>query len=117
MVREDKGVPSEGAIFAWMAADEAVGCARAVLPMWWYSRRLACRGRPEPGFHVNDISRIHSSQHILTTQSEWSNCRATRLADPPASIMPMILPLSNCDSCSYCLRKRRNGMSTSTLRL
>ncbi|GFU15423.1 hypothetical protein TNCV_2700221 [Trichonephila clavipes] len=27
--------------------------------------------------------------------------------------MPMILPLSICDSCSYCLRKRRNGMLTS----
>ncbi|GFU43088.1 hypothetical protein TNCV_109131 [Trichonephila clavipes] len=35
------------------------------------------------------------------------------LSDHPASIMPMILLLSNCDSCSYCLRKRRNGMSTS----
>ncbi|GFV00124.1 hypothetical protein TNCV_4057951 [Trichonephila clavipes] len=29
----------------------------------------------------------------------------------------MILPLSNCDSSSYCLRKRRNGMSTSALPL
>ncbi|GFU47582.1 hypothetical protein TNCV_2443071 [Trichonephila clavipes] len=27
------------------------------------------------------------------------------LADLPASIMLMIRPLSNCDSCSYCLRK------------
>ncbi|GFU05265.1 hypothetical protein TNCV_575631 [Trichonephila clavipes] len=29
--------------------------------------------------------------------------------------MPMILPLSNCDSFSYCLQKRRNDMSTSAL--
>ncbi|GFV28244.1 hypothetical protein TNCV_679321 [Trichonephila clavipes] len=31
--------------------------------------------------------------------------------------MPMILPLSNYDSCSYCLRKRRNGISTPALPL
>ncbi|GFV76212.1 hypothetical protein TNCV_4673011 [Trichonephila clavipes] len=37
------------------------------------------------------------------------------LADHAASIQPMILPLSNCDSFSYCLRKRLNGMSTSAL--
>ncbi|GFW43033.1 uncharacterized protein TNCV_1474291 [Trichonephila clavipes] len=56
----------------WMAAHEAVGCTRAFLTMWW-SRRLVCRGRPEPGLRVNDISRIHWSQHFLTTQSERPN--------------------------------------------
>ncbi|GFT78046.1 uncharacterized protein TNCV_2820551 [Trichonephila clavipes] len=34
MVREDTGVPNEGATCAWMAADEAVGCTRAFLTMW-----------------------------------------------------------------------------------
>ncbi|GFU59669.1 uncharacterized protein TNCV_3186371 [Trichonephila clavipes] len=91
---------------------------RAFLTMWQSSRRLVCRGRPEPGLRVNDISRIRWSQHLLTTQSERPNLRATHLADPPDSMMPMmILPLSNCGSCSYCLRKWRNGMSTSALSL
>ncbi|GFV40179.1 hypothetical protein TNCV_3953761 [Trichonephila clavipes] len=31
------------------------------------------QGRPEPSLHVNDISRICWSQHLLTTQSEWPN--------------------------------------------
>ncbi|GFW37666.1 uncharacterized protein TNCV_415521 [Trichonephila clavipes] len=108
MVREDTGAPNEGVTFVKMAADEAVGCKRAFLTMWRSSRRLVCRGRPELGLHVNDVSRIHCSQHLLTTQSERLNARATRLANHPASIMPMILPLSNYDSCSYCLRKRKH---------
>ncbi|GFS61647.1 hypothetical protein TNCV_4312981 [Trichonephila clavipes] len=33
MVREDTGAPNEGANCAWMAADEAVICARAFLTM------------------------------------------------------------------------------------
>ncbi|GFW92547.1 uncharacterized protein TNCV_518641 [Trichonephila clavipes] len=71
MVRED--TPSEGATCAWMAADEAIDYTRAFLTMWWSSRRLICRGRPEPGLRENDISRIHWCQHLLTTQSERSN--------------------------------------------
>ncbi|GFU46258.1 uncharacterized protein TNCV_2155831 [Trichonephila clavipes] len=73
MVREDTGATSEGAACAWMAAGEAVGYTGAFLPMSWSSRRLVCRERPEPGLHVNDISRIHWSQHLLTTQSERPN--------------------------------------------
>ncbi|GFT08765.1 uncharacterized protein TNCV_663131 [Trichonephila clavipes] len=73
MVREDTGAPNEGATCAWMAAYEAVGCTRAFLTMWRSSRRLVCRGRPEPRLHVNDISRIHWYQHLLTTQSERPN--------------------------------------------
>ncbi|GFV94900.1 uncharacterized protein TNCV_1028981 [Trichonephila clavipes] len=69
-VREDIGAPSEGATFAWMMADEEVGRTRVCLMMWWSSRRLVCRGHPEPGLHVNDISRIHWSQHILKTISD-----------------------------------------------
>ncbi|GFV90016.1 uncharacterized protein TNCV_4643561 [Trichonephila clavipes] len=114
MVREDTWTPAEGATCAWMTADEAVGCTRAFLTMWWSSRRLVCRWRPEPGLRINDISRIHWSQHLLTTQSEQPNQRATRLAYHPTSIMPMILPLLNCDSWSYCLRKRRNVLLTKT---
>ncbi|GFY48646.1 uncharacterized protein TNIN_192381 [Trichonephila inaurata madagascariensis] len=66
MVREDTGAPSEDATCAWMAADEAVGCTREFLTMWRSSRRLVFRGRPEPGLHVKNISRIHWSQHLLT---------------------------------------------------
>ncbi|GFW74914.1 uncharacterized protein TNCV_2677821 [Trichonephila clavipes] len=114
--RKHKG-PSEGATCAWMANDEAVGCTCEFLIMWLSSRRRVCRGRPETGLRVNDISRIHWSQHLLTTQSERPNLRATRLADHLAFLTLMLLPLSNCDSCSYCLRKWRNGMSTSALPL
>ncbi|GFV58781.1 uncharacterized protein TNCV_3731191 [Trichonephila clavipes] len=73
MVREDAGAPSVGVTCAWMVADEAVGCTCAFLTMWRSSRRLVCGGRPELGLRVNDISRIHWSQHLLTTQSERLN--------------------------------------------
>ncbi|GFT66502.1 uncharacterized protein TNCV_2966931 [Trichonephila clavipes] len=63
----------EGATCAWTAADEAVGCSRAFLTVWRSSRRLVCQGRLEPGLRVNDISRIHWSQHLLTTQSDRPN--------------------------------------------
>ncbi|GFU53081.1 uncharacterized protein TNCV_3098651 [Trichonephila clavipes] len=63
------GASSEGATCAWMAADEAVGCTRAFFTMWRSSRRLVCQGRPEPG-RVNDISRTHWSQHLLTTTEQ-----------------------------------------------
>ncbi|GFW24829.1 uncharacterized protein TNCV_1960941 [Trichonephila clavipes] len=76
MVREDTGAPNEGATSAWMAADEAVSCTRAFLTMWRSSRRLLCRGRPQPGLRVNDISRIHWYQHLLTTQSERPNLKS-----------------------------------------
>ncbi|GFW59670.1 uncharacterized protein TNCV_2756781 [Trichonephila clavipes] len=68
MVLEDIGAPSECAS-VWMAVDEAVDCTRAFLTMLRSSRQLVCRGHPEPGLRVNDISRIHWSQHLLTTQS------------------------------------------------
>ncbi|GFU83373.1 uncharacterized protein TNCV_3551241 [Trichonephila clavipes] len=73
MVREDIEAPSKGATCAVMVANEAVGCTRAFLTMWRSSRRLVCRGRPEPGLRVNDDSKIHWSQHLLTTQSERLN--------------------------------------------
>ncbi|GFV25202.1 uncharacterized protein TNCV_2565861 [Trichonephila clavipes] len=72
MVREDTGAPIEGATCSWMAADEAVGCMLTFLTMWWSSQRLVYRGRLESGLRVNDISRIHWSNH-LTTQSEQFN--------------------------------------------
>ncbi|GFV35325.1 uncharacterized protein TNCV_3203571 [Trichonephila clavipes] len=68
-IREDTGVPNEGSTCAWTAVDEAVGCRRAFLTMWQSSRQLVCRGRPEPGFRVNDISRIHWSQYLLTIKA------------------------------------------------
>ncbi|GFU70267.1 uncharacterized protein TNCV_904091 [Trichonephila clavipes] len=40
LIREDTGVPSEGATCAWMAADEAVGCTCLFLTMCRSSRRL-----------------------------------------------------------------------------
>ncbi|GFY36353.1 uncharacterized protein TNCV_3450561 [Trichonephila clavipes] len=70
---EDTGAPNKGATCAWMAVDEAVGCMRAFLTMWRSSRRLVYRGRPQPGLPVNDISRIHWSQHLLTAQLELPN--------------------------------------------
>ncbi|GFU60676.1 uncharacterized protein TNCV_2754361 [Trichonephila clavipes] len=73
MVREDTWAPSEGSTCAWMTANGAVGSTRAFLTMWLSSRRLVWRGRPEPSLRVNDIYRIHWSQHFLTTQSERSN--------------------------------------------
>ncbi|GFS58366.1 uncharacterized protein TNCV_2475211 [Trichonephila clavipes] len=73
MVREDTGAPSKDTTCTWMAADEAVGCTRAFLTTWRSSRRLLCQGRPGPGLRVSDISRIHWSQHLLTTQSERPN--------------------------------------------
>ncbi|GFT75545.1 transposable element Tcb1 transposase [Trichonephila clavipes] len=60
--------------------------------MWWFSPRMVCHRRPEPGLNVNDISRIHWSQHCVTTQSERPNLRITRLVDHPASNTPMIFP-------------------------
>ncbi|GFS57284.1 uncharacterized protein TNCV_491741 [Trichonephila clavipes] len=52
-----------------------------------------------------------------STGPNTSQHNQSGLGDHPASIMPMILPYSNCDSCSYCLRKLRNGMSISSLSL
>ncbi|GFV50794.1 uncharacterized protein TNCV_4237491 [Trichonephila clavipes] len=73
MVQEDTGDPSEGATCAWMMANEAIGCTRAFFTMWWSSRRLVCRGRPEPGLSVNDIFQIHWLQNFLITQTERPN--------------------------------------------
>ncbi|GFX36573.1 uncharacterized protein TNCV_2031541 [Trichonephila clavipes] len=73
MVREDTGAPNEGTTCAWIAADEAVFSTRVFFTMRRSSRRLVGRGRPEPGLRVNDISRIHSSQYLLTIQSERPN--------------------------------------------
>ncbi|GFY07836.1 hypothetical protein TNCV_4287721 [Trichonephila clavipes] len=50
------GASSEEATCDWKAADEAVGCTRAFLMMWRSSRQLVCRGHPEPGLRVKDIS-------------------------------------------------------------
>ncbi|GFT76827.1 uncharacterized protein TNCV_1419541 [Trichonephila clavipes] len=55
MIQENTGTPNEGATCSWMVADVAVGCTRAFLTMWWSSRRLICRGRPEPGLRVNNM--------------------------------------------------------------
>ncbi|GFU27062.1 uncharacterized protein TNCV_280451 [Trichonephila clavipes] len=70
MVREDTGALSEDATCAWMTADGAFGCTRAFLTMWRSFRQLVCRGRPDLGLRVNDISGIHLSQQPLTTQLE-----------------------------------------------
>ncbi|GFV20212.1 uncharacterized protein TNCV_4195101 [Trichonephila clavipes] len=70
MVREDTGAHSEDATVAWTAVDEAVIYTSAILTMWQSSRRLVCRGRRELGRRVNEISQIHWSQDLLSTQSE-----------------------------------------------
>ncbi|GFV45289.1 uncharacterized protein TNCV_1101131 [Trichonephila clavipes] len=69
LIREDTEARREGFTCTWMVTDEAFGGTRAFLVMWWSFGRLVCRRRPEPGFRVNDISRIHWSQHLLTSQS------------------------------------------------
>ncbi|GFT26221.1 uncharacterized protein TNCV_1544301 [Trichonephila clavipes] len=76
MVRKDTRAPREGATCAWMAADEAVDCTRTFLMMWRSSRRQVCRGRPEPDLRENDISRIHWSPNLLTTNK---SCRIDEL--------------------------------------
>ncbi|GFT67163.1 uncharacterized protein TNCV_783171 [Trichonephila clavipes] len=73
MVREDTGDPSEGATCAWMATEEAVDYTSAFLTIRRSSRRLDCRRLPETGLRVNNISRIHLSQHLLTIQSARPN--------------------------------------------
>ncbi|GFX12006.1 uncharacterized protein TNCV_2997901 [Trichonephila clavipes] len=67
MVRKDTGNPSDDATCAWMAADEAVGCTRVFLTMWWSSRRLVCRGRPEPGLHE-----IDSTTCMVSKYKDWT---------------------------------------------
>ncbi|GFW77219.1 uncharacterized protein TNCV_2726491 [Trichonephila clavipes] len=67
------GLHCEGATCAWMAVDEAFGCTCSFLTMWQSSGRLVCCVRPEPCLRVNDISRIHRFQHLLTTQSAQPN--------------------------------------------
>ncbi|GFW52461.1 uncharacterized protein TNCV_403891 [Trichonephila clavipes] len=62
--------PSEGATCARMAADEAAACTRAFLTMWLSSRRLVCRLHPEHDLRVNDISRIHWSQHNTSQHNQ-----------------------------------------------
>ncbi|GFW46280.1 uncharacterized protein TNCV_2813751 [Trichonephila clavipes] len=51
LFREDTGASSEGSTYAWKATDEA-GCTRGFLMMWVSSRRLVCRGHPEPCLRV-----------------------------------------------------------------
>ncbi|GFY32256.1 hypothetical protein TNCV_3557641 [Trichonephila clavipes] len=79
-------------------------CAKARLRR---SRRFSCK--------------CHLSDPLVPTPPHntirAANSRSTRLDDHPASIMPMILHLSSCDRCSHCLRKWRNGMSSSSLPL
>ncbi|GFW40996.1 hypothetical protein TNCV_414051 [Trichonephila clavipes] len=71
MVREATGGPNEDATCAWMAVEAAVGCMRAFLAMGRsYPRQLVIEGRSEPDLHLNAISWIHWSQHLLTTQLE-----------------------------------------------
>ncbi|GFX15957.1 uncharacterized protein TNCV_522641 [Trichonephila clavipes] len=93
MVREDTWTPDEGATCSWIVADEAVGCTRAFLTMWPSSRRLLSRVRPELGLRVNDISRIHWSQHPLTTKSEQPNWRGTHHADDSLPLKLRQLPI------------------------
>ncbi|GFS50925.1 uncharacterized protein TNCV_4848171 [Trichonephila clavipes] len=71
IVQEDTGAPSELCYLCLDGGDKAVGCTWAFLTRTY--RRLVYRGRPDPGLLVNDISRFHWSQHLLTTQSERPN--------------------------------------------
>ncbi|GFU63458.1 uncharacterized protein TNCV_45041 [Trichonephila clavipes] len=44
MLREDTGVPDEGATCAWIAADEAIGSTCAILTMWRPSNDWSVEG-------------------------------------------------------------------------
>ena len=86
-------------------------CCMCLSYEWQSSRLLVCRGCPEPGGHVSDLSLVHWFQHFLTIQSEWPRWRATHQTDLLTSIIPMILPHSYPDSWSHYLRWQRNNIS------
>ncbi|GFV78342.1 uncharacterized protein TNCV_95021 [Trichonephila clavipes] len=59
MVRKDTGARIEVSDCLWIVANEAVDSTRACHTMRRSSRRLVCRGRPERGHRVNDVSSVH----------------------------------------------------------
>ncbi|GFW93486.1 uncharacterized protein TNCV_46891 [Trichonephila clavipes] len=63
IVRENTEATSKGAACAWIAADRPPHFLRCggLLDDW------SVEDVPEPGLRVNDIYRIHWSQHLLTT--------------------------------------------------
>ncbi|GFX60782.1 uncharacterized protein TNCV_4977581 [Trichonephila clavipes] len=60
---------SEGATCAWMVADEAVGCTRVFLIMWWSSRRLVCRGCPKPSLRLTSLGSTDPNTSSHNNQS------------------------------------------------
>ncbi|GFV19038.1 hypothetical protein TNCV_4759231 [Trichonephila clavipes] len=64
--------PSEGATCAWMAANEVVGCTCAFVTMWRSSRRLVCRGSPDPSFlnptGVVEVNSTGADRAIMTRE-------------------------------------------------
>ncbi|GFY23269.1 uncharacterized protein TNCV_3939651 [Trichonephila clavipes] len=72
MIRKDTVVCSEGATCVWTVSNEAVGSSRACHKIRWPSRRLVCRGCPEPGRRVNEVSSVHWFQNLLAVKSERS---------------------------------------------
>ncbi|GFS51489.1 hypothetical protein TNCV_549391 [Trichonephila clavipes] len=61
---------------------------------------------------ATQIPLVHCSQHLLTVKSEWLRWRAPQRIDYPVPMIPMILTLSNSDSYSYCLTRRRSWISS-----
>ncbi|GFW82691.1 uncharacterized protein TNCV_3492631 [Trichonephila clavipes] len=64
------GAPSKGATCIWTAVNEAVGYTLYSLAIFVSYDVAVCRGRPEPGRLVNDVSSVHWFQHLLTVKSE-----------------------------------------------
>ncbi|GFV81947.1 uncharacterized protein TNCV_3151451 [Trichonephila clavipes] len=77
MVREDTGTIGVDTNCVWMSSDEAIGYTRAFLTIWGLLDNWSVEKVLSLVFvtklRVNDNSRIHWSQHLLTTQSERPN--------------------------------------------
>ncbi|GFW92556.1 hypothetical protein TNCV_518731 [Trichonephila clavipes] len=82
-----------------------VGAEVATLLIARSSRSFVFLGRPDPPRRYTLPSVIHCCQQA-TTISLRPRWRSIRLFDQPASLRPIIRPLSKSVSCSYCRRLR-----------
>ncbi|GFV25465.1 hypothetical protein TNCV_1147351 [Trichonephila clavipes] len=71
IVRSDTEARSKGDACVWMADHVTVGAMHVCRMMLRSSRPLVCRGQPEPGHHVTNLSLGHCFQHLLKVKSEY----------------------------------------------
>ncbi|GFX32347.1 hypothetical protein TNCV_4411151 [Trichonephila clavipes] len=62
-----------------MVENETVSATRACRMILRSSQLLVCRGHPEPGHRVTDISLFHRTQHIYTIKS-CRSCKANKFS-------------------------------------